>query len=107
MVEIYPQMCWGERTVKQLSVYSTAHQPPFFFGILCKFVDFVDSMTLKASLTCSNKQQIRSFFFFRVVNQMSLQVKKGREASQVLEVMLKSAEMNAERHVVSVLVSAK
>jgi hypothetical protein len=47
------------------------------------------------------------FFFFRVVNQMSLQVKKGREASQVLEVMMKSAEMNAERHVVSVLVSAK
>jgi hypothetical protein len=38
---------------------------------------------------------------------MSLQVKKGREASQVLEVMMKSAEMNAERHVVSVLVSAK
>lgn len=42
-------------------------------------------------------------FVFRVVNQMPLQVRKGREASQVLEVMMKSVEMNAERHVVSVL----
>jgi hypothetical protein len=45
----------------------------------------------------------KGVFFFRVVNQMPLQVRKGREACQVLEVMMKSAEMNAERHVVSVL----
>jgi hypothetical protein len=45
----------------------------------------------------------KEVFVFRVVSQMPLQVKTGREASQVLEVMMKSVEMNAERHVVSVL----
>ncbi len=63
MVEIYPQMCWGENCETVICVHHSSSPPPFFFGIVCKFVGFVDSMTLEASLTCSNKQQIRGFSF--------------------------------------------
>ncbi len=58
-------MYWGENCETVICVHHASSPPPLFFGIICKFVDFVDSMTLEASLTCSNKQANKEGFFFQ------------------------------------------
>ncbi len=34
MVEIYPQMCWGENCETVICVHITVHRPPFLLGIV-------------------------------------------------------------------------